>query len=171
MEELSDRKIGILLNWKPEGFDLRIAFDVIKREGKYAWGTGAVRLIPKDGKLPEGKILGLLKTSGQDYILYGFKVDISKEFRGYLNSPEKISVKNKHKKYRFLCPDLKSKAFLFLSEGFVLDVPLKVCNIKKINGNPLSSGDRSAVFIDLSNLDVDELLSKKKMVLHFSTIH
>ncbi len=86
MKNKISKDIGILLNRKPGWFDLNIAYDLINKERKYAWGTGGIQLKPKDVSLPEGDILGLLKTSGDDEIIYGCTIDVSEEFRGYLNS-------------------------------------------------------------------------------------
>jgi hypothetical protein len=75
---------------------------LINKERKYAWGTGGIQLKPKYVSLPEGDILGLLKTSGDDEIIYGCTIDVSEEFHGYLNSnkaPE-MNLKEEHKKYR-----------------------------------------------------------------------
>ena len=65
-----------------------------------------------------------------------------------------MSVKEKHQKYRFWeTKEEENKTFLFLSEGFVLNEPIKVSKIKKINGKSFSSGDRSAVFIDMKKVN------------------
>ncbi len=40
-------------------------------------------------------------------------------------------------------------AFLFLSDIFLLNTQIEANKIIKINGKPLSSGDRSSVFIDI----------------------
>ncbi len=85
MIEKVSSNLGILINWKPEDFDLNIAHELIKKKKKFAWGTGGVTLKPGDEELPDGNILGLLKTSGQNNSLYEVTVDISEEFRDYLN--------------------------------------------------------------------------------------
>lgn len=48
MKNKISKDIGILLNRKPGWFDLNIAYDLINKERKYAWGTGGIQLKPKD---------------------------------------------------------------------------------------------------------------------------
>lgn len=149
-----NKNIGILLNCDPESFDLKTAYDVIKRKGKYAWGTGGIQFVKKVvGELPNGEILGLLKISGKDKISYGVKVDVSEEFREYLqtqNTKKKVRLKAEHKIYR---PDelknFEDKSILLLSDLFRLNRPIQSSKIKVWNGKTFSSGFRSAVFIKL----------------------
>ncbi len=173
MNQKISPRIGILLNWRPEEFDLTIAYEIIKTKRKYAWGTGGVIKKPGEKELPNGKILGLLKTSGQNNILYGVIIDLSHEFHEYLNSPQTKSIllKDEHKKYR---PDnlkgLKSKAILFISDVFILKDQIQADTIRVWNGEIFSSGHRSAVFIDLKNsgLDSNKIISKRRKFDSFS---
>lgn len=174
MKNKISKDIGILLNRKPGWFDLNIAYDLINKERKYAWGTGGIQLKPKDVQLPEGDILGLLKTSGDDEIIYGCTIDVSEEFRGYLNSnkaPE-MKLKGEHKKYRpEHLKDCENKAILFLSNIFLLKNPIKYNQIKVLNGNKFKpKSHRAAVFIDIekSNIDSIKILNEKKDFVSFS---
>lgn len=140
MKKKISKDIGILLNRKPGWFDLNTAYDLIKDKkiGKYAWGTGGIQLKPTDDGLPDGNILGLLKTSGEDEIIYGCTIDVSREFRKYLNSnkAEEIELDEKLKKYRpEHLRDCKDQAILFLSRIFLLNNPIKYDEIKVLNGN------------------------------------
>lgn len=166
--------IGILLNRKPGWFDLSTAYDLIKdkRIRKYAWGTGGIQLKPKDAELPEGDILGLLKTSGDDEIIYGCTIDVSSEFRKYLNSnkAEAMELDEEHKKYRpEHLKDNKDKAILFLSNIFLLKSPIDYNQIRVLNGNKFKPKNyRAAVFIDIKNLNPDRILEDKKDFESFS---
>jgi hypothetical protein len=172
MNKRYHKDIGILLNWKPN-FDLNTAYDVIKRRGKFAWSTGGVELIPPPDRLPDKEILGLVKRSGRDNILYGITVDISEEFREYLGTTKTRirSLKKEHKKY---IPDQwgneKDRAFLFLSDIFMLNTIIPTRQIKIRNGNPFTSAHRSAVFIDLkkSKLDPNKIFNNRKKFDSFS---
>lgn len=175
MKKKISKDIGIILNRKPGWFDLNTAYDLIKNKKirKYAWGTGEIvhRRLVDDDFLDE-PILGLIKTSGEDEIIYGCTIDVSREFRKYLNSnkAEKMELDEKHKKYRpEHLRDRKDHAVLFLSRIFLLNDPIKYDEIKVLNGNKFKPINyRAAVFIDVSNLDTEKILDERKNFESFS---
>ncbi len=134
MKKKISKDIGIVLNWRPEDFDLNTAYENITNEGMYAWGTGRVTHLPPEAEeLPDGNILGLLKTTGKNEILYGVTVNVSQEFHEYLKQRKtKRKLREKHKKYRpSNLKEDKSKNFLFLSDIFILNSKIQANEIIK----------------------------------------
>ncbi|VVB89878.1 Uncharacterised protein [uncultured archaeon] len=127
-----------------------------------------------DDNLLDEPILGLIKTSDQDEIIYGVIIDASKEFREYLNphTSPKINLQEKHKEFRpYELKDSESRAILFLSKIFLLKNPIRFDQIKVMNGKTFKPKDyRAAVFIDLnkSKLNPEEIFEERKEFESFS---
>ena len=168
------KDVGIVLNRKQGLFDLNIAYDLIEKEGKYAWGTGGIQLKPDDEHFPEGEILGLLTNSGHDEIIYGCTIDVSREFRKYLNSnnSSNMQLDEEHKKYRPQhLKNVENKAIILLTDIFLLNKPIRYEQIKVLNGNQFKPKNyRAAVFIDInkSKLDSDKIFENGKPFESFS---
>ena len=175
MAKKISKNVGLVLTRKDGLFDLNTAYDSIKKTGKYAWGTGEVLLINEveNGEFNKS-VLGLLKTSGEDEIIYGCTIDNSEEFRKYLksNKEPKIQLDKKHKKYRpEHLKDYEDNAILFLTSIFLLKKPIRYEQIKVLNGNKFNPKYyRAAIFIDIkkSNLIPEEIYRTRKEFKSFS---